>query len=317
MIAQLDSLASQLRLPDELVVADDCSSDTTVDAVRQFALRAPFEVNLRINCARLGVRGNFERALERCTGDFVLLCDQDDVWLPSKIKVLERLANENPGFGCIISDAYLTDEALRPVGTTKMGQLRALGLPETAMVQGCCTAFRRPLLDLLLPIPHDQRAHDNWLVQMADLLGQTLRIKEPLQYYRRHGQNVSNGVANRIDSPHLWRRVREWASNLLRRSSSIEGLDIELRFYLAAMKRLEQRKASFLEVVGAHAVNGALRQAESMAAILARRKEIHGIPRWRRISHIWGLWQDGGYRRTGRLAGAAKDLFIAHGGRAP
>lgn len=313
---QLRSFVEQSRRPDELVVADDVSTDETGERLRAFHATAPFSVHLEFNARRLGVLANFDRALGMTHGDLVLLSDQDDVWLPNKIEILERRVHENPQVGCFVHDAWLADAELEPIGTTKMSQIRASGLPATAMVQGCCAAFRRPLLNLLLPIPPDQPAHDNWLVQMADLLGQTLRLEEPLQYYRRHGRNVSNNVANRIDSPDLGRRGREWASNLLRRSSSVEGLDIELRFYLAGVKRLEERRASFVDVVGLRAVDGALRQAESMAALLARRKAIHGMPRWRRLPHVLRLWQEDGYRRTGRLAGAAKDLFLAHRDRA-
>ena len=41
---QLGSLARQERLPDELVISDDASTDRTVEIVRDFAERAPFRI---------------------------------------------------------------------------------------------------------------------------------------------------------------------------------------------------------------------------------------------------------------------------------
>ena len=44
--AQLESFATQIRLPDELVVCDDHSSDGTAAVLRDFARRAPFPVRI-------------------------------------------------------------------------------------------------------------------------------------------------------------------------------------------------------------------------------------------------------------------------------
>jgi glycosyltransferase involved in cell wall biosynthesis len=59
---QLLSLANQSLAPVELVVADDCSGDRTLDIVREFARTAPFAVRIYENETRLGYRANFMRA---------------------------------------------------------------------------------------------------------------------------------------------------------------------------------------------------------------------------------------------------------------
>ena len=88
--AQLQSIAAQQRLPDELVVCDDASSDDTIEIARRFAERAPFPVRIETTEIRLGITANFERAVSLCAADVILLADQDDVWLPEKIALLER-----------------------------------------------------------------------------------------------------------------------------------------------------------------------------------------------------------------------------------
>ena len=60
---QLESLARQTQLPDELVVCDDCSTDHTVDLVHKFALTAPFKVRVFVNEQQAGVTKNFEKMM--------------------------------------------------------------------------------------------------------------------------------------------------------------------------------------------------------------------------------------------------------------
>lgn len=126
---QLRSFAVQQRLPDELVVADDASTDGTRDLVEAFARSAPFPVRLVVNPARLGLAGNFGRALSLASGDLVFLSDQDDVWFPEKIAVVAGLAAADPAHACFINDAWLADGELRRVGASKMQRIRAAGLP--------------------------------------------------------------------------------------------------------------------------------------------------------------------------------------------
>lgn len=86
--AQLESLASQTLVPDELVVVDDGSTDDTESLVREFAGRVPFAVHFHANPQRLGVTRNFEKAMRLCSGDIIFPADQDDVWDKNKIALM-------------------------------------------------------------------------------------------------------------------------------------------------------------------------------------------------------------------------------------
>lgn len=75
---QLESIARQTLLPNELVVCDDCSSDETVEIIQDFSRNAPFSVRLMINENNLGFAKNFEKAITLCSGEIIVLSDQDD-----------------------------------------------------------------------------------------------------------------------------------------------------------------------------------------------------------------------------------------------
>ena len=203
--AQLDSLRDQTRRPDELIVSDDGSTDSTCCVLRDFAASAPFPVHLKRNAGQSGYAGNFNSVLTDCTGDLVFLCDQDDVWFPEKVETLWRAAQSDPDNDVFMCDAELTDAALTPTGLTKLGQIRAAGLPDSSFVMGCCAAIRRRFLELVIPVPSGFPAHDNWIVGFAVGLGRR-RIMEDrtLQYYRRHDATVTHSDVN---APRKLRRL--------------------------------------------------------------------------------------------------------------
>ncbi len=193
---QLESLVDQTRQPDELVVSDDGSTDGTLQILEEFRARAPFDVIVRENATNLGYTGNFDRALERVTGDLVFLSDQDDVWLPEKIEVMGAAAERTDAM-VLMNDALITDASLRVSGATKLGQIRSAGMSDSDFVMGCCVAVRGDLLRLVLPVDPGYPGHDAWIVRIAEGMGRKEIHEQPLQYYRMHGRNTSEFFVNR------------------------------------------------------------------------------------------------------------------------
>jgi GT2 family glycosyltransferase len=141
---------------------------------------------------RLGVVANFERALCAAQGEYVFLCDQDDVWLPNKRTVfIEALTNAD----LVVSDCRLTDADLNELApsfflfrNSRPGLLRNL-LRNSFL--GCCMAFRRSLLAQALPFPVKLPMHDTWLGLVANATGNVRFIPEVTLLYRRHSSNAS------------------------------------------------------------------------------------------------------------------------------
>src|ERR1700760_1987549 len=98
---QLASIQQQTRLPDELVACDDCSTDRTLEILNDFAAAAGFPVNIIRNEEKLGVAANFERAIRLCQGSLIALCDQDDIWYPSRLERSEEEFVAHPDVGLV------------------------------------------------------------------------------------------------------------------------------------------------------------------------------------------------------------------------
>jgi len=306
---QLASFLAQTRQPDQLVIVDDASSDDTIDIAKSFAATAPFDVVILANEKNMGYAQAFGSALARCSGDLVFLSDQDDVWFAEKIETIAAYAASEDGIGCFINDAMLTDSRLVPSTFTKAAQIRSAGLPESLFVMGCCVAVRRALLDIVLPIPQGSRSHDDWLVGLSDCLQLTRRVPDVLQFYRRHGNNASNIYVNTIHRIGRARRAREYFRRLLRRITTTNALERELRYYTQLTRRLDQRREACIALVGAHRLSACADSVALRHDTLSRRSAIRRLPTIQRLQPVAGLWRRGGYRISGGTSGAIKDVL--------
>ena len=156
---QWQSLLQQERLPDEVIICDDGSTDNTRPLLRQLAADAPFRVTVIENPVRLGFNKNFGQALSRCTGDLVFLCDQDDFWMPQKLHRMADFMARNPAVQVAFNDAQIADESLQPTNERFWARVyfdeamqqrwrdegRAMDvLLDGNRVMGCATVIRRP-----------------------------------------------------------------------------------------------------------------------------------------------------------------------------
>lgn len=190
---QLRSLSAQSRLPDEVVVCDDGSTDDTLDQVRDFAAGAPFPVHLHQNPRRVGVAANFSRAISLASGSVVALSDQDDVWMPDKLARQLSILEARPAVGAVFGDATLVDAGLRPLDTGLFDSIRFSPARQRRLEHGQATevilawpvvcgatlAFRSSFRKLLLPIP-GSGLHDVWLSVLLSAVADLAVVREPL-----------------------------------------------------------------------------------------------------------------------------------------
>lgn len=313
LLEQLDSIADQTRPPDELVVSDDASGDATIDILEAFKDSAPFPVHILHNDINLGYAGNFNRALQACSGDLVLPCDQDDVWFEEKVATMEQWAEHSAQTMVFACNAELTDAALKPSGHSKRGQMAALGLPESAFVMGCCLAIRKDYLNIALPIPSQATAHDNWLVELANWFDWVEHHSDILQYYRQHGSNVSDFAANTVHSVGPSQRMALWARGLVRRMRSNGGLPRELSTLTLQDDRVTERSHDLDLLAGRQRAARGIAALKSRLERLQARHAIRNAPAGKRPLSIIENWSTAGYRGRKGLLGALRDM-IARGG---
>ena len=192
--AQLESIFGQTRPADEIIVCDDGSTDGTRSLI-------PDSVVLHENETNLGTVKNFEKAIGLCTGDVIVLSDQDDVWRRDKLQLIEDVFSRKPNVGLVFSDADVVDEQLNPLGRRMWDEVgfdshkrklvahgRALDVLITGWtVSGATMAFRSKYAKLSLPIPTTTRMiHDGWIALTVAAVSDVALIDQPLIKYRQH-----------------------------------------------------------------------------------------------------------------------------------
>lgn len=208
---QLRSLLDSLDQSDEIVVADDASTDDTAAVAAR--LGDPRIRVLRFE-QRVGYQKNFERAIAAARGRFIFFSDQDDRCLPERVAMsLDALAQH----ACVCGDAIVADAQLNPTASSffEMRGARsfsALGMLLRPAAIGATMACRRSFLDTALPFP-DEVPHDHWMSVLAASRRQLAVVRRPFILYRRHvGVASPTGLARprrrlRVIARERWRLV--------------------------------------------------------------------------------------------------------------
>jgi len=143
----LESVFSQKRRPDEVVVVDDTSTDATVETVGEIARTAPVPVRvIRQSRNSGGPAGPLNIGIEAARGEFIALLDQDDLMLPEKLALQSEVLETNADVEVVLSDYLIfTEEGVVLRGDARHMYAEAHGL----VVQGDGPLHRVSPLDFM------------------------------------------------------------------------------------------------------------------------------------------------------------------------
>lgn len=256
---QLDSLYAQEHTDFHIYLRDDGSSDGTLAIARQYAReRGRMHVVAGPN---LGYANSFFELLRQAGDgyDCYFFCDQDDVWLPSKVRAavqmlaqhgLLGLAQSAPGM--YFSKTAYVDEKLCALGLSPDFADEQLGFGNALVqnvVSGCTMALNRPARELLVAqLPRQCLGHDWWTYLVVSAFGRVVFDRHSHVLYRQHGANtlgmLQEGWARQ------WLRVRRLLAHkglgILNQLSEFERLYGELlddRRRRQVLKLLQSRQS--------------------------------------------------------------------------
>lgn len=231
---QLESIAGQTYTDWRLVIRDDRSTDGSVAVAEAFRAKYPQkQIELYINEQPTGsAKMNFMRLLGDAKADYVMFCDQDDVWLPKKIEYTlkmmrrcEKKHNSKTVPVLVHGDLCVVDEKLNTIALS-MRKYQKLPLSSDVNqlliqnnVTGCTVMINKPLLEMMKKVTntHDVVMHDYWAALIAAVFGEISFIRQPLIKYRQHGNN-SVGAMNAAGVKYLYTRFRAGKSQFRERT---------------------------------------------------------------------------------------------------
>ena len=195
---QLDSILTQTQQNFELIVCDDCSTDSTVQILREYE-KNDGRIKIFVNEENLGFNKNFEKVLGLCSGEYIALSDQDDIWLPEHLEVLISNIDD---FDLVGGNAVLVDANGSELGVDMLDVCDIGDLPKNKtdfekflmhnnIFQGCASLVKKRLLSKCLPIPVNVKFYDWWFAIVGCSQNGVNYVKIPILKYRQHGKNVT------------------------------------------------------------------------------------------------------------------------------
>ncbi|MBN2919155.1 MAG: glycosyltransferase [Lactobacillus sp.] len=219
---QLDSIQRQTRLPDEVLIFDDCSSDNTVEVVQKY-IKKNLTVGWKIerNIKNKGWKKNFYDGIKEATGDYVFLSDQDDIWIPDKIEMMVEVLEKNKDISVLASDfsIQLEGEERSNYQSVKKQMKETKEVDRIAFDKkwyyvtrpGSTYCFRKSFFDEIEKEWNINTAHDCNLWYFATAQSKMAIYHHITMNFRRHGDNAStehlNTVSKRYETAKMARDI--------------------------------------------------------------------------------------------------------------
>lgn len=211
LVEQIDSILNQLDKDDELIVVDDCSKDNTIAILNNYN---DDRIKVYKNERNLGHVKSFGRAISLATKEFIVMADQDDIWIENRLHtMISSMKNNNAML--VSSNSEYIDES----GSRIKDYVEGLSRQDSSNIKknlyrifkgkadyfGCAMAFHRKLNNIVLPIPSHVESHDIWIALCGILQKSNLHIEEKTLKRRVHGTNAS--ILQRKLLPKIWSRI--------------------------------------------------------------------------------------------------------------
>jgi glycosyltransferase involved in cell wall biosynthesis len=217
VIESLESIRAQTYPNIELIIADDCSTDGSVQLIREWLERTGTNCTLVLHTENQGVCATRNETLSRARGEYVSTVSTDDTWFPEKIAVqAEQMARSAPSVGVLYGDAYQVDVDGNPLPVMYFERSRPFRtydeppegnvfeqLLEVNFVPAMTTMIRRECLEAVGPYD-ESLLYEDW--------DMWLRLARRYEF----GFTPYVGARYRVHSSSLWQTLgnRAWESDI-------------------------------------------------------------------------------------------------------
>lgn len=258
IVEQLDSIKNQTRIPDEVLIYDDCSIDQTVDIVETYIEKYQLKNwKVEVNRVNKGWKKNFIDGLWRTSGDLIFPSDQDDIWSHDKLGTMEKIMIEKPEIKVLTTNyTAFYDSGKKIIGpeeeNEKLVQQEITGGFFNTKYPGCTYCIRRDFIELSKKYWEQDFPHDALFWRMGLLSNTLYSYHESLILWRKHEDSAYTIESMQGKS---MERKREWLDYALRVIKRMEcfikdynAADVvQKQKYLAHVKKWINHRIAFYE----------------------------------------------------------------------
>lgn len=193
---QIDSLKKQTFKNWDLFIRDDGSIDNTLNIIYKLSKEDSRIHYIDDKQEHLKPMKSFIQLLSYVKADYYFFCDQDDYWLPQKLKLmLDNIDEDNDKPQLLYCSLKCVDQNLQPIKNdfeNLIGKIHGRNRFFGNDMPGCVMLFNRKLRDMVIYYTTDYKnivMHDWWLALIAETFGNVKFLNKKLILYRQHGDN--------------------------------------------------------------------------------------------------------------------------------
>ena len=186
----------------ELILSDDCSTDSTSDICYEYYCKYPNIIRLVSPSENLGSIRNFLRNLEFCRGKYIALCEGDDYWTdPLKLqKQVDFLESHTDYSMCLHSVWKLENGNTTHFVNIAKSEISVWDIINNWLVPTCSVLYRKISLDWVLCNKIGGFCGDFNIFINLSQHGRIHYISDMMGVYRIHSQGVTMTHLNSIKS---------------------------------------------------------------------------------------------------------------------
>ena len=253
---QIDSVLAQSNQDWQLLIRDDASDDDTLNIIKDYVTKHSDRIVLiEDDSCHLGASLNFQRLLENSLAEYIMFCDQDDVWLPNKIEatlnLMKATEKEHPNKPILVhTDLKVVNSKLKTIAKSTWRYQRSF--PETGndfnkvilqnVATGCTIMINKKAKAVSLPIPKEAVMHDWWIVINVAKHGKVVYVPDQLVLYRQHSNNaVGAKKVPRINTSGFFKNLFSLKKRIMNHYRMVKKHDPNATFCVVVSKKIASK----------------------------------------------------------------------------
>lgn len=264
IVEQLESLRKQTLQADEVLISDDASTDNTVELIKEYIRQHSLQNHWRISVNRpnKGYIRNFIDTIKMASGTYIFLCDQDDIWVNTKVEIMTRVMEENTQINVLLAECAnfsgkynSNDTKFYQSCNPKDYDLTVRYIPYSSSNHmfkglGCCMCFRKDFYNKISKFGFFEIGHDLYLWGFANFMDSSYKINFCSIHRRCHDTNTSwhevKTLERRINACGHWQLYYESILNLLLSEKEEHNLADEKKRFLKKAMQCNHLRYQFL-----------------------------------------------------------------------